>query len=46
MEAAYNGSDLVDSGEIGDAASGNDVVEKRLDELPFLKKVSLQNPLL
>ncbi|GLU00443.1 hypothetical protein SLE2022_178150 [Rubroshorea leprosula] len=37
-EEEYNRSDLVDGGEIGDAAIGNYVVEKRLDEFPILQK--------
>lgn len=42
----YNGSYGVNSGGVGDAAIGNDVVQEGLDELPFQKEVLLQDPLL
>lgn len=34
-EREYDGSDGVDRGGVGDAAMGNDVFEKRANELPF-----------
>ena len=39
---AYNGSDLVDGGEIGDAAMG----EEGVDSCPLQQEVFLQNPVL
>jgi len=41
----YNGSDSADGGRVGDASIGNDVVEERLDDVPFLEKVLLEHAL-
>lgn len=44
-EEAYNGPDLADIGGRGDAATGDDAVEKGLDELPFLEEVAEEDRL-
>ena len=45
-EREYDGSDGVDRGRVGDAAMGNDVVEKGANELPFKEEVFVEDSLL
>ena len=45
-ERENDGSDGVDRGRVGDAAMGNDVVEKGANELPFKEEVFVKDSLL